>query len=407
MQLKKNSGTIKTILYFVHKEKVFKYLLVLLVLTLATGVIYTFVEYDQIIASYQKRHISPTSFDVILTSFYWAITTISTCGFGDLVPATNTGKTLSIIVIYLSIASVALFTANLASALTNIKLKEGRGFLDTIKSRNHFIICGWKNDMAQVINEILSASKELHPKNIVIIANLASDAIDMFQQQNPELSEVRIIRGEYFNETLLIKANVKDAAKILILADETGQSSMTEVDSKTLLTAMNLEKLAKNVYICAELLDLKFKKYLKTAHVDEIIYSNEYSRILIANAASSIGITKIMYDLLDVNNESFVTTLSFPEKFTGKTFNELRDYFHTKRRAILIGMLEQIGRYHDIKRLAIRDAQKTPDLPKLLDNLKNAKNIETNVPRLNPSDDYIITNRSLAIIIETREVIDG
>ncbi len=45
---------------------------------------------------------------------YWAITTITTVGYGDLIPATDAGRAIAVIVMLSGIGYVAILTAALA-----------------------------------------------------------------------------------------------------------------------------------------------------------------------------------------------------------------------------------------------------------------------------------------------------
>ena len=51
------------------------------------------------------------------------------------------------------------------------------------------------------------------------------------------------------------------------------------MDARTIMTAMSLSTLARGTMVAAEILDAKMDQYLKIAHVTEIIYSREYSRL--------------------------------------------------------------------------------------------------------------------------------
>lgn len=58
---------------------------------------------------YEAEHTAqPEAFDSILTGIYWAMTTITTTGYGDLVPITALGRVIGFIVMVLSIAIVAI-----------------------------------------------------------------------------------------------------------------------------------------------------------------------------------------------------------------------------------------------------------------------------------------------------------
>jgi voltage-gated potassium channel len=209
---------------------------------------------------------------------------------------------------------------------------------------------------------------------------------------------VKYIKGDYIDEKVLQRANVRTAKTVLILADSSKDFSVQEVDSRTVMTAITIDNLNKDVYTCAELVDEKFVKYLKLANCDEIILTREYSRELLANAASASGISHVAAELLNPLKRGLVT-VDFQPSFVGKPFRDLQEFYKGRTGDIVIGLLENTGNIYHRKKEALADAQKTPDISKLVENLQSVKMIYPNSPVLNPGDDYVVKTNSKAIIV--------
>lgn len=362
-----------------------------------------FVLSAELVLFFDKGSKNPDKISNLWDALWWSWVTITTTGYGDYTPKSVMGRLVAMFTMFTGIVFVGIVTGRIASFLVEQTLKQGRGLMDLSKLKNHFVICGWKKSMEKVLCDILHLTEGLKPEQMVLIANITPEAIELFKQQNPDLSGVNILRGEHYNENMLLKANVKYARKILILSDESEPVSSTEADSRTVITAMTLSKLVRSVPICAELQDKKFEPYLKNAHVDEIIYSNEYSRSLIANASASTGIAKVLNILLDAQSPNTLCTRPIPNDFVGKPLCELRDHFVSTQKAILLGILENIGNFYDRKKEALKDAQKTADISKLVKNLSVVKEMENYRPYLNPPEDYIVPHNAQAILIEKRK----
>ncbi len=384
--------------YLFKKESVFTYFLVIFFLMVFSAGLFMIFEFGRLVSA---GGVENDAFYVqIITALYWATVTISTAGYGDIVPITPQGKILVIIVLYLSIATVSLFTANLASALTTKKLMERRGIMNLRELNDHYIICGWKKAMNQILAEIVFQNPKINLKKIIIIANIEPEDIELFYQQYPDYQQITIIRGEHYNEALLKKANVQKASRVIILSDESSSTSPTEADSKTVMAAMAINSLSNNIKVSAEIMDKKFEKYLTSAHVEEIIFTNEYNKVLIANSLTQVGITKIINNLLNAGLPGFITTAKIPPMYVGQNFSELRNYYRDKSKALLIGLLENVGSYIQRKKEAIREAQKTADITKLITNLNSAKKMENYLPNINPDENYKIPYNSMAVLIE-------
>lgn len=81
-----------------RRQEIIAAFMVLALLTIAASVL-----------MYEAEHaVQPEAFDSILTGIYWAMTTITTTGYGDLVPITALGRVIGFIVMVLSIAIVAI-----------------------------------------------------------------------------------------------------------------------------------------------------------------------------------------------------------------------------------------------------------------------------------------------------------
>ena len=137
--------------------------------------------------------------------------------------------------------------------------------------------------------------------------------------------------------------------------------------------------------------------------MNEIIYSREYSRLLLGNASGGTGITNIIFDLLDPRTSTVITTRSVPESAIGQAYTVFKPDFEKHHpESVVIGILENTGNAHRIKELALRQAQKTPDMNRLVQNLKAVKEIRCNRPVFNPGQNYSVPDGAMAIVIETR-----
>ncbi|MBW1744318.1 MAG: NAD-binding protein [Deltaproteobacteria bacterium] len=267
------------------------------------------------------------------------------------------------------------------------------------KLRKHLVICGWKNEMPGFLTGILKVNRKLTSEDIVIVSTVEPAAVENLRSV-PELQNIGFVRGDHVDEAVLRRANVKRAAKVLVLADSSIAGTPQEVDARTVMTAMTIKSISKDIYTCVELIDSKFERYLQSVHCDEIFLSRHHNRLLLANASAASGVSHVVRDLLDME-ESRLVTREFPAKFVGDTFASLSQHFMEDERSILIGLLENTGNIFQRKKEALRMAQRTPDLSRLVANLQEVKKLQGNHPVFNPGPDYEIKQYSRAILIQT------
>ena len=94
---------IKPILDVLVKNSFHYVALVTIILIIFSGIIFNWLEYQD------------SSIQGIFRGMWWAITTVTTVGYGDLYPESDTGRILATAVMIIGIGFVAILTANIAS----------------------------------------------------------------------------------------------------------------------------------------------------------------------------------------------------------------------------------------------------------------------------------------------------
>ncbi|HUX20004.1 MAG TPA: ion channel, partial [Spirochaetia bacterium] len=248
---------------FYRNSRIVRLMLAFLVIFLITGTLVALIE-----------HGHNKEFRTIPDGWWWAIITFSTTGYGDKVPVTLAGRLITILTIFVGIAAMSLLTGTFASFFVDQNTRARRGLMELNRLQNHLIICGWKDDMLDILLEILRSHRGSKSDQIVIVSNVESEKIEALRG-NKELEDLRFVRGDYFSELTLKRANVRTSAKVLVLADAHESASSSEVDSKSVMTVLTIKSMARDVYVVAELLDRKYESYLRQANCDEIVFTTD------------------------------------------------------------------------------------------------------------------------------------
>ena len=106
--------------------------------------------------------------------------------------------------------------------------------------------------MKEILHDVLRASDDLGSDHLVIVSNVEPEKVEELQEDE-ELRGVKFVRGDYYSELSLQRANVREARKVVIIADTLESSAVSEVDSKTVMAVLTAKSLARDVYVTAEL----------------------------------------------------------------------------------------------------------------------------------------------------------
>jgi voltage-gated potassium channel len=329
---------------------------------------------------------------------WWAIVTMGTVGYGDKYPITTGGRIVGLILIFAGVGLMSLFTATIASIFVEKKLKEGRG-LETVKEKNHIVICGWNQHTEEVL-QALTTYGTIDDTPIILINELTVDDIDSFKLKYNKY-KLKFLRGNYVHEDVLLRANIAKAKFALIMADTSGSHPLDRIDERTTLAALTIKSIAPKVKTIAELLDGENRQHLKRANVDEIIVRGEHIGSLLASAINSPGLPKIFSSILSLTDTNKLWRVEIPQSFIGRTFKELSTFYREKQHAILLGVL--------MEKKAMKLEDLLSDDTSIIDTfikekIKEAKKDllykrEETQFVLNPDDGYIINEGEFAVIL--------
>ncbi len=348
---------------------------------------------------FQSEQKANSRINTLFDAIWYTLVTLTTVGYGDITPNSVLGRTAAMFLLVVGVAIFGILSGKFASFLLDRQQKKGRGLIIMGKMKNHFLICGWKPGFEKILEGILFANPEIPADRIIIVNNADRTEIETILA-NEKFKGINFLYGDFTDEEILMKAQIKNAERVLILADRSKQYSSLETDSRTVLGVITIKNLSPKVYCVAEIIDSKFEKHLSLARCDEIILTSDYEQNLLVQASSGKGMSHILRELVSEEDSSVLVLQDIPLEFVGKEYSVYKSSLKT--RDILIGVLENTGNFYVRRNEALAEAQKNPDVEKIVSNLKKVKTLKSNIPVFNPPDGYIVPESSKAIFIRAK-----
>ena len=266
-----------------------------------------------LIFSYLFSHYEKISF---FKAFYWAVTTATTVGYGDITPTNDIGRVIALGLMIVGIGVLGLFLATVPSIMFDFKIGRIFGTMESHLFNEHIVILGYSSLIKSSLKDILEAKE-----NVTLIAD-----IDKAPEDN---SRLVFIKGNITDEKTLSKAHI-EKAKLCIISDED--------DSNSLIAGINVRANDKNIYIIALIFKKEVEKAFKEIGINEIFSSGSFSSRVLVKSIEFKGVSKFFNQLLDENFKEGLIEKDVPEKLADKEFFDVIKYFKEKTDEITVGI---------------------------------------------------------------------
>ncbi|NWF66472.1 MAG: NAD-binding protein [Campylobacterales bacterium] len=216
-----------------------------------------------------------TFFDAL----YWALITVSTVGYGDIVPISVQGKIATGMLIITGLGIIAFATSIIATAFTEkmLHLKTSKILLKTDKLESCTIICGY-GKIGQIIAKRLQEADE----NFIIIDNDHSK-VELATSKNMLAIEADATKTE-----TLIKVGIKNKNMTNIIC-------LTDSEVQNIYIVLGARALNNNIKIISRINNIESKQKFILAGVNEVVYPFENS----AQMATEYVSQPIAFDAID------------------------------------------------------------------------------------------------------------
>jgi voltage-gated potassium channel len=257
---------------------------------------------------------------------WYMIVTLTSVGYGDLVPVTTLGRVVGYVYILASLVILGVLISSIASNIMNMIEERKLGFMGT-HFENHIVCIGWNDFSRMVVDEVIQAERQ------VAIVTQNRDEVDLIYDQYGK-KDVFVLFTDYHNYESIGKTNPNAASEVFLGFQD---------DTESLIYIINFKKMYSNPNMVVAIRNHKLRETFIAAGAKHVVARNEIASKLVASYVFEPEVATLNIDLMssavsddDFDNQQYIILNENPYCNTSylDTFHDMKDKYNV----VLLGI---------------------------------------------------------------------
>lgn len=258
----------------------------------------------------------------LLDSFYWAIVTLGTVGYGDVVPTVPEAKYLASGVIVMQIFLLGYLIAVITAIVGEESQRRALGLYGT-RLTNHVVVLGNSPVGSAAIRELLVQGQQ-----VAVVCERAEE-IPNLRTLGPE-SHLYVTYGPSAENEVLERVNLTAAHSVIICTSD---------DAANMIAALNVRAINARIRIVVSVGRPELRNTLRAAGVTYVASPSDLGGRLCASAAFEPEVANAIEDMTAADVQSDIREYLLPagSPLVGLTFAEADTEVRKGTGALLVG----------------------------------------------------------------------
>jgi len=260
--------------------------------------------------------------ETLFEAIYWSIVTISTVGYGDMVPVTHEGRFVALLVITAGISVLAFTTSLFVSAFTEKldEIREIKTIEDVSKLKKFYLICGYENVSREVARKLSKSG------NDIIIMDENAERIEQAKKDGYTALNYNPGRVESYEK---LNINIDKNVKAILC--------LRENDIENVYAALTIRSISKDVFILSLLMSDTNRNKLDFAGINTVVYPQELVGLITKELVGKPVAFEVIHELRSENADVQIDELGVTQRIVDN-FPTVGELGNKDFRVVLLGV---------------------------------------------------------------------
>lgn len=244
-----------------------------------------------------------------LDSVYYATVSLSTTGYGDITPYTETARLVNVVVMTpLRIAFLAVLVGTTLEVLSERSRQGWKIQRWRSRVRNHTVVIGYGTKGKTAVTAMLG--DELGPSDVVVVDT------DQAALSHASAAGLVTVHGDATKSDVLRLAGAQHASSIIVA---------TNRDDTAVLVTLTAREIAPKAKIVASIREAENQHLLQQSGADSVVVSSETAGRLLGIATTTPTVVEMIEDLLTPEAGFAIAERQVEQNEVGGSARHLRD----------------------------------------------------------------------------------